>query len=84
MEPSSSVDDNEWYDTQDDEDPPPSLPDDEHIDSPHQDEDCHSPQEIQTVLDVETPPARDPHTLELDIRKPPPSEELIQRVSEIM
>ena len=35
------------------------------------------------MLDIETP-ARDLHTLELDIRKPPPSEELIQRVSEIM
>ena len=34
--------------------------------------------------DVESPSARDPHTLQLDIRKPPPSEELIQRVSEII
>ena len=34
--------------------------------------------------DVETPPPRDPHTLELNIWKSLPSEELIHWVSEIM
>ena len=33
---------------------------------------------------VESPLARDPETLKLDIQKPPPIEELIQWVSEIM
>ena len=36
------------------------------------------------VRDPESPPATDPQTLKLDIRKPPPSEELIQRVAEIL
>ena len=33
---------------------------------------------------VELPPAKDPEMLKLDIRNPPPIEELIQQVSEIM
>ena len=36
------------------------------------------------MRDAESPPARDPQTLKLDIRIPPPSEELIQRVAEIL
>ena len=41
-------------------------------------------QETPEVRDPESPPATDPQTLKLDIRKPPPSEELIQRVAEIL
>ena len=36
------------------------------------------------MRDAESPPATDPQTLKLDIRKPPPSKELIQRVAEIL
>ena len=36
------------------------------------------------MQDDELPPARDPQTLKLDIWIPPPSEELIQRVTEII
>ena len=32
----------------------------------------------------ESPPARDPQTLKMDIRIPPPTEEVIQRVTEIL
>ena len=80
----SSVDDNEWRDMHKDEELPPSSPDEVHIGNPHQDADCPSQLETQTMSDVETPPARDLHTLELDIRKPPPSKELIQRMSVII
>ena len=69
---------------QDDEDLPPSRLDEVHIGSLHQDAGCPPAEETQVVEDVESPPARDPHTLELNIRKPLPSEELIQWVSEIM
>ena len=41
-------------------------------------------QETPAVRDPELPPATDPQMLKLDIRKPPPSEELIQRVAEIL
>ena len=41
-------------------------------------------QETPEVRDRESPLATDPQTLKLDIRKPPPSEELIQRVTEIL
>ena len=41
-------------------------------------------QETPAVRDAESPPATDPQTLKLDIWKPPPSEELIQRVAEIL
>ena len=36
------------------------------------------------MRDPESPPATDPQTLKLDIWKPPPSGELIQRVAEIL
>ena len=36
------------------------------------------------MRDIESPPATDPQTLKLDIQKPPLSEELIQRVAEIL
>ena len=36
------------------------------------------------MRDPESPLATDPQTLKLDIRKPPPSEELIQRGAEIL
>ena len=74
----SRVDDNEWCDTQDDEELPPSPPDEVHIGSPHQDEDCPSLQETLVVSNVEMLSARDPHTLELDIQK------LSQHVNKIM
>ena len=41
-------------------------------------------QQIPVVRDAESPPATDSQTLKLDIRKPLPSEELIQRVAEIV
>ena len=75
------------------EDRPPSPRDDEVLPtrpdsvqnvSPHQDEGRPPVQETPTVRDAESPPAMDPQTLKLDIRKPPPSEELIQRVAEIL
>ena len=52
--------------------------------SPHQDEGRPPVQETPAVRDAESPPATDPQTLKLDIQKPPPSEELIQRVPEIL
>ena len=52
--------------------------------SPHQDEGRPPMQETSEVQDPKSPPATDPQTLKLDIRKPPPSEELIQRVAEIL
>ena len=75
------------------EDRPPSpregdllsaLPDSVWNVSPHQDEGCPPVQETPAVRDVESPLALDPQTLKLDIRKPPPSKELIQRVAEIL
>ena len=82
-EPPSPTDGNVWCNTKDDEDLPPSPPDEVHIGSLRQDAVRPLAQETQAVSDVEMPPARDPHTLELDIWKPPPNVELIQRVSEI-
>ena len=93
IEPPSPANENEFLDTQDDKDLPPlptdvdlppSRPDEVHIGSPCQDAGRPPAQDIQAELDVESPHARDPQTLKLDIRKPPPSKELIQRVSEIM
>ena len=52
--------------------------------SPHQDEGRPPVQETPEVRDPKSPPAMDPQTLKLDIRKPPPSEELIQRMAEIL
>ena len=75
------------------EDRPPSARDDEvlsarpdlvHNVSPHQDEGRPPVQETPAVRDIESPPTTDPQTLKVDIRKPPPSEELIQRVAEIL
>ena len=50
----------------------------------HQDEGRPPVQVTPEVRDPELPPATDPQTLKLDIRKPPPSKELIQRVAEIL
>ena len=75
------------------EDRPPSARDDDllpacldsvHNVSPHQNEGRPPRQETPAVRDAESPPARDPQTLKLDIRTPPPSKELIQRVAEIL
>ena len=52
--------------------------------SPHQDEGRPPMQETPEVRDPESHPATDPLTLKLDIWKPPPSKELIQRVVEIL
>ena len=52
--------------------------------SPHQVEGRLLVQETLEVRDSESPPATDPQTLKLDIWKPSPSEELIQRVAEIL
>ena len=41
-------------------------------------------QETLEVQDPESPPATDPQTLKLDIQKPPPSKEQIQRVAEVL
>ena len=67
-----------------DEDLPPSHPNEVHIGSPHQDAGRPPAQETQVELDIELPLARDPQTLKLDIRKPPLSKELIQRMNEII
>ena len=75
------------------EDRPPSARDDDlllarpdsvHNVSPHQDEGRPLAQETLAVRDAESPPATDPQTLKLDIRLPPPSKELIQRMAEIL
>ena len=62
----------------------PARPDSVQNVSPHQDEGRPPVQETPAVRDTESPPATDPQTLKLDIRKPPPSKELIQRVAEIL
>ena len=62
----------------------PARPDPVRNVNPHQDEGRPPVQETPEVRDPESPPATDPQTLKLDIRKPPPSEELIQRVAEIL
>ena len=83
-EPPSLVDDDEWHKSQDDEELLPLPLDKVHIGSLHENVDLPSQRETQVVSDVETPSARHLHTLELDVRKPPPTKELIQRVSAIM
>ena len=67
-----------------DDDLPPTHPDEVHNLSPHQDASCLPAQETLAVQNDESPPARDRQTLKVDIRIPPPSKELIQRVTEIL
>ena len=62
----------------------PARPDLVHNVSPHQDEGRPPVQETPAVQGAESPPATNPQTLKMDIRKPPPSKELIQRVAEIL
>ena len=62
----------------------PAHPDSVRNVSPHQDEGRPLVQETPAVRDAQSPPATDPQTMKLDIRKPIPSKELIQRVAEIL
>ena len=66
------------------DDVPPTRPDEVYNLSPHQDAGRPLAQETSALLDDESPPTREPQTLKLDIRIPPPSKELIQRVIEIL
>ena len=82
--PSSSSEHEDRPPSARDDDLLPACPDSVHNVSPHEDEGRPPAQETTTMRDVDSPPMTDPQTLKLDIRKPPPSEELIQRVAKIL
>ena len=81
---SSSSEDEDCPPSTGDDDLLPTHPDEVYNLSPQQDEGRPPTQETPAVRDAESPPARDPQTLKLDIRIPPPSEEVIQKVAEIL
>ena len=62
----------------------PAHPDSVQNMSQHQNEGCPPVQETPAMRDAQSPLATDPQTMKLDIQKPAPSEELIQRVAEIL
>ena len=62
----------------------PARPDSVRNVSSYRDEGRPPVQVTSEVRDLESPPTTDPQTLKLDIRKPPLTKELIQRVAEIL
>ena len=62
-QPPSLGDDNKWREMQEGEELPPSPPDEVHIGSPHQNVDCPSQVETQSISNMEMPFVRESHTL---------------------
>ena len=81
---SSSEDEDHCPPSRTDDDLLPTCLDEVHDLSPHHDAGRLLAQETPAMRDAESPPAMDPQTLKLDIHIPPPSEEVIQRVTEIL